>query len=578
MRVFVVLCVCLVLSRSAFGVGPVKSKRDASSSTLLDVKAPGAYHPERVLVRFRSKAKPNQIASLLKSVKSRGIVFKYTAVPGLFCIKVDGGTVDKTILALKKNSIVQYAERDLFRSTLAQETPYGITMVGAETVWAAASPHAAGSGARIAVLDTGVDLGHPDLPTVAAAQSFIQGEAVDDLHTHGTHCSGTVLGLNNDIGVVGVAPQATLMIGKVLANSGSGATSGVMAGCQWAFDNHADVISMSLGGGGASQAEQDLYQAIHDGGTLVIAAAGNSNSDVPSYPGSYPSVVCVAAIDSNYQRASFSNFGETVDISGPGVNVLSTIPQIDGTVTWNETVHDGNPLSGSQLGNISGQVYYCNQGLSAADFPAAVSGKIAHIRRGGATFASKVQLALEAGAVGVVISNNSAGNFNGTLNGGAPIVVMGISQADGDELQTLDGTAVAITNGQLGHTYAFFSGTSMATPHVAGIAGLMVASRLPGYVSATQLRQALEASAQDLGDPGRDNLFGHGLARADLAIRWMNENGICPADWNGDRGVDSDDVIDFFRAWNTQSADFNRDGETDTDDVVHFFQRWDSGC
>ncbi|MFN9991983.1 MAG: GC-type dockerin domain-anchored protein, partial [Phycisphaerales bacterium] len=60
--------------------------------------------------------------------------------------------------------------------------------------------------------------------------------------------------------------------------------------------------------------------------------------------------------------------------------------------------------------------------------------------------------------------------------------------------------------------------------------------------------------------------------------RWMNENGICPADWNDDRGVDSDDVIDFFRDWNAVDADFNRDGETDTDDVVHFFQRWDSGC
>jgi len=187
-------------------------------------------------------------------------------------------------------------------------------------------------------------------------------------------------------------------------------------------------------------------------------------------------------------------------------------------------------------------------------------------------------LAAEAGAVGVVISNNAAGNFNGTLNGGSSMIVLGISQADGDELQTLDGTSVTLTNGQVGHTYASYSGTSMSTPHVAGIAGLMVASRLPGYVSASELRLALESSAQDLGDPGRDDLFGHGLARADLAIRWMNENGICPADWNDDRGIDSDDVIDFFRDWNAVDADFNRDGETDTDDVIHFFQRWDSGC
>jgi serine protease len=578
MRLIVSLGVCAGLASGAMAVGGVAQPRDAASSTLLDVKAPGAFHPEHVLVRLKPKSKPDQIKRLLKSIKSRGVVHSYPAVPGLYCIKVESGTVDRAIRTLKKSSIVQYAERDLFRSALAQETPYGITMVGAESVWATGNARSAGAGVRIAVLDTGIDFGHPDLPPVIASETFISGEAVDDLHTHGTHCSGTVLALNNDIGVVGVAPQASLMIGKVLANSGSGATSGVMAGCQWAFDNKADIISMSLGGGGASQAEQDLYQAIHDGGTLVIAAAGNSNTDVPSYPGSYPSVVCVAAIDSNYQRASFSNFGPSVDISGPGVNVMSTIPNIDATVTWNESAHDGNPLSGSQLGTITGQVYSCNQGLSAADFPAAVSGNIALIRRGGATFASKVQLAAEAGAVGVVISNNAAGNFNGTLNGGSSLIVLGISQADGDELQTLDGTTVTLTNGQLGHTYASYSGTSMATPHVAGIAGLMVASRLPGHVSATKLRQALEASAQDLGDPGRDDQFGHGLARADLAILWMNQNGICPADWNDDRGVDSDDVIDFFRDWNTLDADFNRDGETDTDDVVNFFQRWDSGC
>jgi len=578
MRVIISVGVCAGLASGVFAVGGATAPRDAATSTLLDVKAPGAYHPEHVLVRFKAKSKPEHIKRVLKSIKSRGLVHSYAAVPGLYCIKVEGGTVDRAIRTLKKSSIVQYAERDLFRSALAQETPYGIVMVGSETVWATAGAHSAGAGARIAVLDTGIDFGHPDLPAVVASETFIPGESVDDLNTHGTHCSGTVLALNNDIGVVGVAPQASLMIGKVLGNGGSGASSGVMAGCQWAFDNNADIISMSLGGGGPSQAEQDLYQAIHDGGTLVIAAAGNSNTDVPSYPGSYPSVLCVAAIDSNYQRAGFSNFGPSIDITGPGVGVLSTIPQIDANVTWNESARDGNPLTGSQLGTITAQVYSCNQGLSAADFPAAVSGNIAHIRRGGATFASKVQLAAEAGAVGVVISNNAAGNFNGTLNGGSSMIVLGISQADGDELQTLDGTTITLTNGQIGHTYASYSGTSMSTPHVAGIAGLMVASRLPGYVSASELRLALESSAQDLGDPGRDDLFGHGLARADLAIRWMNENGICPADWNDDRGVDSDDVIDFFRDWNAVDADFNRDGETDTDDVVHFFQRWDSGC
>jgi len=566
------------LASGAYAVSDLKSLPDSSTSVLLDVKAVDAHHPERVLVRFVADVDAQTIERTLSKVNVREIVFAYSALPGLMCVRVEGGTVDQAIDVLSQDRSVMYAERDYMRSVLAQDTPYGIPMVGSPAVWSGGTQHSRGAGARLAVLDTGVDLTHPDLPTVVAAETFISGEAVDDYHSHGTHCSGTVLALDNDIGVVGVAPQASLLIGKVLGNGGSGATSGIMAGCQWALDNKADVISMSLGGGSPSQAEQDLYQAIHDAGTLIVAAAGNSNSDVPSYPGSYPSVMCVAAVDSAYAKASFSNFGATVDISGPGVGVLSTIPQIDATVTWNGTARDGNPLTGSQTGTITRPVYYCNQGLSAADFPAAVSGNIAHIRRGGATFASKVQLALDAGAVGVVISNNAAGNFNGTLNVGYPAIVLAMSQADGDALQGLNGTSVTLTNGMVGHTYASYSGTSMATPHVAGVAGLLIASRLPGHVSATEIRQALEASAQDLGTPGRDDTFGHGLARADLGIAWLNANGVCPADINDDGGVDGDDVIQFFTSWDAGNADFNRDGGTDGDDVIAFFARWDMNC
>ncbi|MFZ4573511.1 MAG: S8 family serine peptidase [Phycisphaerales bacterium] len=547
---------------------------DFGDSTLFDLGADGAYHPSNVLLRFNPAATGEEILRAFASVGMRRVVHKYRAVPGLMCIAVEGGRVDWAIAVLSQNPAVKYAERDYYKRVMVQETPYGIPMVGGTTSWAQTS----GLGAKVAVLDTGVDLTHPDLPAVLAAESFITGEAVDDLNTHGTHCSGTVLALDNDIGVVGVAPTASLLIGKVLGNSGSGATSGVMAGCQWALDQYADVISMSLGGGSPSQAEEDLYQAITDAGTLIVAAAGNANSDVPSYPGSYPSVMCVAAVDADLNRAGFSNFGSTVDISGPGVGVLSTIPQIDSSVAWNNAARDGNPLTGSQLGSITAQVYSCGEGLDAAAFPAAVAGNIAHIRRGGAPFAVKTQNAIAAGAVGVVISNNAPGNFNGTLNGGYPLLVLSISQADGDELQTLDGTAVTLSNGMVGHTYAAFSGTSMATPHVAGVVALLVGSREPGVLSPAVLRQAIEATAQDLGDPGRDDLFGHGLARADLALAWLDANHACPADWNQDGVLDENDMMAFFEDWDVSDADFNRDGGTDGDDLIAFFTRWNMNC
>jgi len=551
---------------------------DFGQSSVIDGRVEGSYHPQNVLVRFRADQTPEQINAALALVKSLAIVHEYSAVPGLMCIRVEGGMVDWAVQNLSANPGVAYAERDYYRFALAQEVPYGVPLVMAPQAWATPAGAGRGDGAVVAVLDTGVSIGHPDLPAPVLMETFIPGEAVDDLNAHGTHCSGTVLGLDNDIGVIGVAPQASLMIGKVLGNGGSGSNSGVLAGIQWAFDNQADVISMSLGGGAPSQAGEDLCQAVTDGGTIIIAAAGNANSDVPSYPGSYPSVVCVAAVDAGSNRAGFSNFGATVDISGPGVGVLSSIPLVSSQVTWGGTTVGANPLAGSASGVVSGLVYSCDIGDGAEDFPAAVAGNIAHIRRGLVPFAVKVQNAIDAGAVGVIVSNNASGNFNGTLQSSFPIIATGVSGEDGDTLLGLNGTQVTITNGRIGYGYAFFSGTSMATPHVAGVAALLVGSRLPGHVSATVLRQAMEEAASDLGDAGRDDLFGHGLVDAAAALTWMDQNNVCPADWNTDGGVDGDDVVSYFQAWDQGEADFNRDTSTDGDDVIDFFSRWDSGC
>jgi len=560
------------------------------------------YHPEQVLVRFEADATPAQIAAAHAAAGAMKTVWSYHLVPGLSCVRVPLGGVEAAVAAYRGSPGVKYAEFDYWRHAMAQTTPYGIPMVGAPAVWSTGlTPGHKGAGARVAVLDTGVDLSHEDLPVPVLHESFISGQTVDDYNDHGTHCSGTVLALDNDLGVVGVAPEAGLMIGKVLGNGGSGPSSGVMAGAQWASDNGAHVISMSLGGGGESQAEADIYAAIVANDVLVVAAAGNANSDIPSFPGSYPAVVCVAAVDSNRNRASFSNFGATVDISGPGVGVLSTIPDATirdvSQVTWDATDHPANPLTGSGTGVVTGQAIFCGVG-NPEDFPPAVAGQIAHVRRRGTstatgqtlTFREKADNAIAAGAVAVVISNNAGGLYTGTLNNSYTIPIVAISQSDGDALEAISGVTATVSNTTQEVTranpYASFSGTSMATPHVAGVAGLLVGLYGPQNITAAQLRDALESTAEDLGDPGRDDSFGFGLVRADLAKAYLDTIIVvlptCAADFNADGALDPDDLSDYiacyFAPQPCAGADFSADGTTDPDDLSDFIAAYFGGC
>ena len=152
------------------------------------------------------------------------------------------------------------------------------------------------------------------------------GVTVDDFNQHGTHCSGTVLALDNTDGVVGVAPRASLIIGKVLNNGGYGLDSWIASGIDWAVAQGADVISMSLGGDTTDQALQDACLNAFNAGVLVVASAGNDASANPNYPASYPGVMSISAVDSASQLANFSSFGPLVSVTAPGVSVLSTTP------------------------------------------------------------------------------------------------------------------------------------------------------------------------------------------------------------------------------------------------------------
>ena len=560
-------------AKSAASIKPKPAAAPAKAKAA--VTAAPDWFARRVLVRTKPGVKAKDLARLDAKAGVVSVAFEYALVPGLRCVEVKPGREDAAVKAYKASSLVQYAVRDRIVKAAGQTVPYGIDSVRGPQTWTASR----GGGAVVAVLDTGFDFGHPDLPEPILTRSFVSGQAVQDGNSHGTHCSGTVLAVDNTDGVVGVAPSASLMIGKVLGDSGSGSNAGVMAGADWAATNGADVISMSLGSTGSDQAEADLYAAVVASGVLVVAAAGNNNSRDPFYPAWYPGVLSVAAVDSANSRASFSNFGPNISVSAPGVGVLSTVPT--GVASWAGVDHESATLAGSASGRASAIAVGCGLGGSPSDFPPEVAGNIALIRRGGGiTFATKATNAVAAGAVGVIIANNAAGLFSGTLNGNSSVPVIGISQADGDDLFARGAIPVTIaTSG--GHGYAAFSGTSMACPHVAGVAALMVAEVGRRHATPAQIREALEATATDLGDPGRDDLFGYGLVNAQAAAAYLRDRvgAWCMADFDDNGGVDGLDVEVFFSNWNASRlvADIDLDGRVDSSDVSAFLAFWTAG-
>lgn len=204
------------------------------------------------------------------------------------------------------------------------ELTWGINRVHAPAAWDTTE----GKDVKVAVIDTGIDMNHPDLQgKVDGGYSAIKkSENPDDYmddNGHGTHVSGTIAARRDGKGVVGVAPKARLYAVKVLDADGSGNLSDVIDGIIWAAKNGMQVANMSLGAPVASDAMQRAVRYAKGSGVIIVAAAGNSGGSV-GYPGSYPEVIAVSASDSGDKLASFSSRGPEVDFVAPGVDVVSS--------------------------------------------------------------------------------------------------------------------------------------------------------------------------------------------------------------------------------------------------------------
>lgn len=210
--------------------------------------------------------------------------------------------------------------------------PDGVKMINAPLMW---SKGITGKDVKIAVIDSGCDMDHKDLQTrIIGGRNFTteDNKNIDkyqDYNGHGTHVCGTIAASNDNYGVIGVAPDAKLLILKALDKNGSGSMKGIIDAINFAISQRVDIISMSLG---TSEDIPQLHQAIKkavDSNILVVCAAGNegdsrSATDEFSYPAGYNEVISVGAVDYSKSAARFSNSNKEVDLVAPGVNIIST--------------------------------------------------------------------------------------------------------------------------------------------------------------------------------------------------------------------------------------------------------------
>lgn len=203
----------------------------------------------------------------------------------------------------------------------AQTLPWGVDRIDAEKVWSVTT----GDPIKVAVIDTGIDIYHPDLKAnlKGGVNTINSRKSYNDDNGHGTHVAGIIGAIDNTIGVVGVGPKIDLYAVKALDRNGSGYLSDIIEGLDWAIANNIQVINMSLGTTADIQSFKEAVQRVNVAGITQVAAAGNDGKAV-NYPAAYPEVIAVSAADINDTIAYWSSFGPEVDLAAPGVSIYST--------------------------------------------------------------------------------------------------------------------------------------------------------------------------------------------------------------------------------------------------------------
>lgn len=504
----------------------------AASLGMTSLATAGSPDPERQIVAYKDAARAR------KAIEAAGgRVIRELDGLAAFAVKVPA----RALAGLRADAAIALVEQDAPRYPLSIQapSPTGVQVRPWGTVAVHADPFNGDTEIPICIIDSGYAKPHEDMQTqfVTASPDPGTGSPWTDNCGHGTHVAGTISALDDQIGVVGVNGngEVPLHIVKVFGDDCSYAYSSDLAAAvgKCIQDGHARVISMSLGGGTPSQIEKKAFDQALDKNVLSIAAAGNDGNSKKSYPAAYDSVMSVAAVDSALVHAEFSQWNDDVEIAAPGVAVRSTYIKGKGTEVELENLVDvyhfeAAPFLGSAEGDVTGPLFHCNavDGLGSPGDCVGAEGKICVIERGEISFALKVQECQRKGGLAAVILNSSDALYTGTVGGqGVTIKIPAVAVA-GVHTESFLGPLLGfdfqvrvLRNGN----YEFLDGTSMATPHVSGIAAA-VWSHDP-TCKARDIRALLDFTAHDIDAPGRDVDTGYGFVDYAAALANLDCDG-----------------------------------------------------
>lgn len=361
-----------------------------------------SFVPDEVLVKFRPDAPPGAMID----VAGKHHISQAQPITGIGVTRMklseSSGGPEAVVRALNRNPNVEYAELNYIVSTVTTvNDPYftggfqwNLAKVQAANAWDVTTSNA---GISVAVLDTGVDLSHPDLQgKVIVSVNFSDSATANDVNGHGTHVAGIVgAATNNGQGIAGLGYNTSIMNVKVLGDSGTGGSSWIAQGVVWAADHGAKAINISAGATFQMATLEDAINYAWGKGVVIVAAAGNNASSTPFYPAAYPNVIAVASTDINDHLASSSDYGDWVDVAAPGANIYSTLPLDNLLQPGGYGVMGGTSMASPHVAGLAGLVF-----TSAAD------------RNGDGFLNDEVRACIEQNADNIGLSGIGGGRIN----------------------------------------------------------------------------------------------------------------------------------------------------------------------
>lgn len=479
------------------------------------------------------------------------VTYRYTSIHAVAATVPRGG-----LRELRRVDEVRWAQHDITRQLFGfvdpgqpyqgspEFVPWGVSDVRAPDVWDAnhnmlldgGAP--AGRGVTVAVIDNGADFTHPDVGSAYdrdLSACFLspgcspQDDITGDYQGHGVAGASVIAAPINGVGVVGVAPRA-MIVSYRAGDSAAGtlSDSAILAAIDRAIEDRVDVINMSFGGPSASPGERWMLAEAYTQGIVLVASSGNgddhSGSKPPvGFPAKLPTVIAVGATDEAHRLSDFSSFGNGQELVAPGVGIVMDGVQGTGIDSGVKIGGPNPPAIGnfamefSAFGSDTGNLAFVGEGTAREVAGLDLSGKVALIQRGSISFGEKVANVAAAGAGAAIVFNNAPGNFPGTLGEQGAIPAVSISAEDGAVLLSRLASGPVPATVQVAHTdYLDWDGTSFSAPHVAGIAALLLS--VDPSLTPSEVRNAMDTTAMDLGRAGYDHRYGYGLVDACAAV------------------------------------------------------------